>query len=63
MADKPCTALVRYEPREFVMLRMQAVGMNGHTFRRVAGWLCACGMRRPAHYILGDVPQCTALPD
>lgn len=59
----PCTALMKYEPRRFQVMRAQSVCVNGHHFRRVAGWLCACGMRRPRRFVLADLPPCTVLPD
>jgi hypothetical protein len=63
MADqRPCTALMKYEPRRFQWLRVQQWFVNGHCFLREAGWLCACGLRRPIR-ILSDIPRCATLPD
>lgn len=61
-AQNPCAALMKYEPRRFQWLRLQAWFVNGHCFRREAGWLCACGMRRTL-CILADLAPCTVLPD
>lgn len=62
--QKPCTALVKYDPRAFQWLRVAYFAVNGHCFRREAGWLCPCGMRMPRTGILGrQLPECTALTD
>jgi len=58
---KQCTAMVLYEHRAFVQLIASYVYINGHRFKREAGWLCACGMRWQRGVFL--VSACTALPD
>lgn len=62
MADRS-TALAKYEPGQFQMLRVAYFSVNGHRFRREAGWLCACGMPMPPGLLMRSLPPCTALPD
>lgn len=57
--NEKSTALVKYQPRQSAQARMNLVMINGHAFYRDAGWLCPCGMRRPATWILEPLPPCT----
>lgn len=62
-SQNPCTALMKYDRRAFQVMRVAYFYVNGHRFRREAGWLCVCGMRQRLRVLACDVPACTALPD
>lgn len=59
--EKPCTALMKYEPLQW--LRAHSVAVKGHCFLREANWLCSCGMHWPRGSLPSEIQECTALPN